>query len=83
MAVRLIYPVSAELGARLSNALLSNVLKRSLNYLLNGLNQSLRTYKRAQVRQVHADNSTERLRSREPLAFKTVHIFNAPLLRLF
>lgn len=56
MVLRLIYPVPAELGARLSSTFVYNVLKHSLKYLFNSLKQSLRAYKRAQVREIHVDN---------------------------
>lgn len=83
MVFRLIYPVPAELGARLSSTFVYNVLKHSLKYLLNSLKQSLRAYKRAQVREIHVDNWAERFRSRESLAFQTMHISNTPLVHLF
>lgn len=54
MVVRLIYSVSVELGARLSNTLVYKVLKHSLKYLLNHLKQNIRAYKRTQVRQKRA-----------------------------
>lgn len=83
MALRSIYPVPAELGARLSSTFVYKVLKHSLQYLLNSLKQSLRAYKRAQVREIHVDNWAERFRSKESLEFQTVHISNTPSEYLF